>query len=133
MSASAHVDCEQEIEVTEGHSDLFNYYPHDCYWEHFLDQDQEVFSQIFERDCKGKASCQFTFRQNQLPVTSCFLPHASPSNWQYGMVAYCASSSIRFGSNEVKVSKNTVGFVVVIFDLLITYGFWFAMLAFVKL
>lgn len=49
------------------------------------------------------------------------------------MVAYCASSSIKFGDSEMKVTKSLIGFVVVIFDLLITFSFWCSMLAFKKL
>ena len=48
------------------------------------------------------------------------------------MVAYCASKSIKFGSGEVDVTKDLIGIVVVMFDLLITFGFWCSMLAFKK-
>ena len=98
-----------------------------------MPEDKAIFDSIFEEQCKGKESCQFKFRQNQLPITSCFLPHASPSNWQYGLVAYCASKSVKWGENEIDVTKNLIGIVVVVFDLLITFGFWCSMLAFKKL
>ena len=49
------------------------------------------------------------------------------------MVAYCASKAVKFGENEIDVTKNLIGIVVVMFDLLITFGFWCSMLAFRKL
>ena len=49
------------------------------------------------------------------------------------MVAYCASKSVKWGENEIDVTKNLIGIVVVVFDLLITFGFWCSMLAFKKL
>ena len=48
-------------------------------------------------------------------------------------MAYCASKSVKWGENEIDVTKNLIGIVVVVFDLLITFGFWCSMLAFKKL
>lgn len=44
-------------------------------------------------------------------------------------MADCESTSIKFGGNEVKVTKSLVGIVVVFFDLAITFFFWCSMIA----
>ena len=49
------------------------------------------------------------------------------------MVAQCSSSSIRFGANEVKVTKNLIGLLVVSFDLSVIFIFWCSMLALTKM
>ena len=53
--------------------------------------------------------------------------------WEYMMVASCSDGSIRFGGeNGSEVTKNTVGVVVVLFDLLATFFFWCSLLAMKK-
>lgn len=62
ISVSEHIDCDEEVNAdAAGHADIFNYYPPDCYYEHFLPEDKAIFDTSFERDCKGKQTCQFKF------------------------------------------------------------------------
>ena len=49
------------------------------------------------------------------------------------MIIKCSSGSISFGENEEPVTKNTIGLVVVFFDLLIVFSFWCSMLSLKKL
>ena len=48
------------------------------------------------------------------------------------MVASCSDGSIRLGEDGTEVTKNTVGVVVVLFDLLATFFFWCSLLAMKK-
>ena len=45
------------------------------------------------------------------------------------MIAQCSSSSIKFGANDIKVTKNLIGVLVVLFDLGIVFTFWCSMIA----
>jgi len=45
------------------------------------------------------------------------------------MIAPCSSSSIKWGANEIKVTKNLIGLLVVLFDIAIVFTFWCSMIA----
>ena len=48
------------------------------------------------------------------------------------MIASCSDSTILWGANDVSVTKNLIGVLVVMFDLLITFFFWCSLLALTK-
>lgn len=119
-------------EVTDITAIDWNFYPAQCDVDRFSDDKSDAFYANFEEQCKGSKTCQFKFRQSDLD-DDCTLPQATAANWQYVIVAKCSSSSILFGENEIKVTKNVIAMVVVIFDLVITFYFWCSMLALHKI
>ena len=48
------------------------------------------------------------------------------------MIASCTDSEILWGANDISVTKNLIGVLVVMFDLLITFFFWCSLLALTK-
>lgn len=110
----------------------WSFYPSECNVNDFTQSKKDALVSKFETQCKGSKTCQFSFNNSDLDE-SCTLPQANTSNWQYVLVAKCSSSSILFGENEVKVTKNVIAIVVVIFDLIITFYFWCSMLALNKI
>jgi hypothetical protein len=57
------------------------------------------------------------------------LPQASALNWQYVLVATCKDDTITLFGEKVVIAKEEVASIVVIFDLIICFFFWFAILA----
>ena len=88
---------------------------------------------MFNDQCKGKSTCQFKFQESDLPSGTCTLPAATAANWKYVLLAKCSSSTVKFGSAEVKITKNVIGIMAVASDLLITFIFWCSMLSLKKL
>ena len=64
-----------------------------------------------------------------IPADFCSSIGATQSFWQYATQATCSSSNIEFGAGKSLVSKQTIGIVAVTFDLIVTFGFYFALLA----
>lgn len=82
----------------------------------------------FNEQCRGNYRCSIDFLQTQLPP-KCMLPQASALNWQYVLVATCKDDTITLFGEKVVIAKEEVASIVVIFDLIICFFFWFAILA----
>lgn len=59
VSVSTPVDCEGATDDPDNAS--FDFYPPDCEYALFDTIDYDVFTEAFERQCKGKSDCQFSF------------------------------------------------------------------------
>ncbi len=129
------VDCQQTQDESTQLDDLaFNFYPPTCHLQNVADETAfDGVSKLFQEQCKGLQNCVFKLNESDLPAKSCNLAVAEPANWQYLMIARCSSSHIQFGSSEVKVTKNLIGIIVVLSDLIMTFIFWCSMLSLKKL
>ena len=68
-----------------------------------------------------------------MPIDSCVLSTASAQNWKYLILATCSSTSINVGGEDIEVTKQLIGVIVVFFDLIITLIFWCSMLGLKRL
>ena len=59
VSVSTPVDCEGATDDPDNAS--FDFYPPDCEYALFDTIDYDAFTDAFERQCKGKSDCQFSF------------------------------------------------------------------------
>ena len=67
-----------------------------------------------------------------LPADQCIRAAAPYTYWKYLMVASCSDTSITYFSDDILVTKNRIGILVVFFDLLVTFWFWCSILALKK-
>jgi len=82
----------------------------------------------FNEKCRGNYKCEVDFLQTALP-SKCNLPYASALNWQYVLVATCKDDTINLFNKKLVIGKEEVASIVVIFDLIICFFFWFAILS----
>ena len=110
----------------------FAYYPPDCnMWEVDIDY-YDALVAGFEEQCKGQEECTFTWNLSDLPPAQCSYWLANDDTiWRFMMIASCSDSSINY-FNDLKVTKNLIGLVVVFFDLIITFFFWCSLMALKK-
>lgn len=52
-----------------------------------------------------------------------------PTNYQLFVVAECASESVFVGGQNILITKNVIGIMVVVLDLIICFGFWCSMIS----
>ena len=68
-----------------------------------------------------------------LPPDQCVRAAAPYTYWKYLLVASCSSTDITYFSDDILVTKNFIGILVVFFDLLATLYFWCSILVLRKL
>ena len=110
-----------------------NFYPPDCHLRRYEQAQKDLQLQQFEQVCKGRKRCVLDFKQDDLPQDSCFLSTAKATNWKYLVLAKCSATTINMGGEDVKVTKTLIGVMVVFFDLIITFMFWFSLLGLKKM
>lgn len=120
---------EDENGILQKEMNYFNYFPETCASEGGLN-DQESWGQFqdnFKLFCKGEESCDYKFKESWLPK-QCRVEGTLASEWQYVMTAVCKSTDISVGSEDNTISKTTVAIYITIFDLFLSFFFWFALL-----
>ena len=73
--------------------------------------------------------CDYAFPESSVPAEQCSAARAKPSSWRYLMTASCVTDTVAIWGAEYVMSKGTVATIVVLFDLLISYFLWFALIA----
>ena len=78
VSIGDKIDCGDALErevLDEAHPS-FSFYPTECEYHQFPDEQRLSLEEKFAAQCYNKLKCQFTFDLSDLPISSCTLPQA---------------------------------------------------------